>query len=479
VVLLLGAGATEALGQRRPAALEKLERYRAALRTGVVEWSIVDQADDVYGGLERFRTSRFAGEDTILIDRGDRDGVVIRTADGSPAPVVGQRAVNMLQIGGKHWTRPEAPLQDVTIEPRSKRAGLDIRSLGVVAGVGGPDIHDALWRDYVRNPSAWKFEQARQGDLHVVRVRRSTETCTYWLDPERGWSPVRVRCEHKHGWCEARSALKLFDGVWFPEVVEVFSSRYRDGREPVKIIRVHSAAFNRPEHPQRFTPADIGVEVGMNAVVYGDGPRPEAAGKWDGQKVVPPGELAERLRRGELKEGPALVQAASARGSPHVRECPPRPGAGGPAMVEGTPAPAAARRQGPDAILRHFESLWEAYTRRFIKKYRLNEEQTQKALAILKSCQDLASAHLAKHKAEFAQLDKQLRNLANLPAGQRAAERARLERQRESLLRPIEAIFERQLKPRLESLPTRAQRKAAAEGASPASGGRQGRKPAP
>jgi hypothetical protein len=107
---------------------------------------------------------------------------------------------------------------------------------------------------------------------------------------------------------------------------------------------------------------------------------------------------------------------------------------------------------------------WARYTYQFILKYTLNEEQTQKALSILKRCHGQREAYLSKHKSDFGRLDERLKIVGNLKAEEREKAEKELQRERERLLKPLNDIFEQQLKPRLEKLPTRAQRKAAEEG---------------
>jgi len=469
VVCVAGSGSA-ALAQQRPEALERLETYRAALRTGHVEWSLINQTLDVYAGEIRFKTSKFAGEDHILIERGNQDGLVMRTEDGAPSTVGGHDALHFLQTGEQSWYRPENPLPGVEVCPMRARTRDDIRSLGAAAWLARADIHDLLWRDLAHNPSAWKFEEAREGELHVVTVQKRAGTTTYWLDADRGWSPVRVRNEHeRYGWTESRSTLKKFDGVWFPQVVEFFSSRYKDGQEPEKIARVYSATFNRPEHPQRLTPAHIGLEPGMHVLVRGADMEREMFGKWDGEKVVSTQEFARRLRRGEVTEGPNFIRAAVQASAKAAQEQLAAARAEGDVAAVWTgPMTADQARKALLLTPKEFESLWEEYTRAFIKRYQLNEEQTQKALSILKSCQQQGDAHVNKHKSELDRLDHRIKALPNLKGEERAKAQAEVKREREKLLKPLNDIFEHQLKPRLDKLPTRAQRKAAEERPAPA-----------
>lgn len=140
-----------------------------------------------------------------------------------------------------------------------------------------------------------------------------------------------------------------------------------------------------------------------------------------------------------------------------------------PAAAETEAAPrraASDASSAPTTNVKTFESDWEKYVRRFIAKYELNNAQTQKALTILKSCQDQANQHLRRHQTQLARIDEQLDELKQRRDEAAKDERERLEAQRRGALEPLDRIFEMQLKPRLDKLPTRDQRKAAGEGSS-------------
>lgn len=112
-----------------------------------------------------------------------------------------------------------------------------------------------------------------------------------------------------------------------------------------------------------------------------------------------------------------------------------------------------------------FESQWETYVREFIQRYQLDDAQTQKAQSILKDCQDLGQRQMQKRKPEIERLEKKL---ATLPESKdKLKEMTEINQQRAKLLEPITEIFEKQLKPRLDKLPTRAQRQTAEQGGRP------------
>jgi hypothetical protein len=130
-----------------------------------------------------------------------------------------------------------------------------------------------------------------------------------------------------------------------------------------------------------------------------------------------------------------------------------RPGVTGP----GTTAPSSPRG-GTD-----FESQWEAYVREFIQKYQLDDGQTERALSYLKDAQEAGRRVIERTKAEIEQLDKKALAMGDSKAPDKLKELNELSARRTKLLEPINEIFEKQLKPRLEKLPTAKQRQAAEE----------------
>ncbi|MFH1747069.1 MAG: hypothetical protein ABIG44_08500 [Planctomycetota bacterium] len=108
-----------------------------------------------------------------------------------------------------------------------------------------------------------------------------------------------------------------------------------------------------------------------------------------------------------------------------------------------------------------FESRWEAYVREFIARYQLTPDQQERAQKILKSCQEQGCKYIRVRKAEIEKLEQQAAALKGSKDQVKTARLAELSDRRTKLLAPIEDIFDKQLKPRLEKIPTRAQREAA------------------
>jgi hypothetical protein len=116
-------------------------------------------------------------------------------------------------------------------------------------------------------------------------------------------------------------------------------------------------------------------------------------------------------------------------------------------------------------VLYGHAGLWEEYVREFMRRYELEEQQREKAGLILLDCQKRAQEIIDRRRNE---LSETVSKLLDADEAGKAEEVAKLRERLRHALRPVDVIFEDSLKPRLEKLPTRAQR-AAAEAKSPSS----------
>jgi predicted transcriptional regulator len=228
-------------------------------------------------------------------------------------------------------------------------------------------------------------------------------------------------------WAETRVSLRQFDGVWFPELVEHYVKGWKGGTEPRDVIRVLAAEFNRSDHAIDFTPQDIGVEPGAFVSLLDASLKPVAHGTYDGTGFLT---FAERRARAEA------AKAASAGAEQAGRS--------------------VAERY---AAALQAETEWEAYTRKFIERYGLTDEQAEQAWRICRACQDSARDYARRHEQPLAQLREQLAREAAEPDDGRRAQAA-LDARLLSIAKRVQDIFDNQLKPRLEKLPTREQRRA-------------------
>ena len=114
----------------------------------------------------------------------------------------------------------------------------------------------------------------------------------------------------------------------------------------------------------------------------------------------------------------------------------------------------AAEQARQEAAKPQPKDEWTIYTEQFIERYQLNEEQKQKAFTILRHQQEARDRYLRRKSDEMAHVTKLLTE------AETEEERAASLEAYQRLNAPVDRIFE-QLKERLDTLPTRAQRKAA------------------
>jgi hypothetical protein len=454
--MLSDAGDTE-----RPLALRKAIAARSAdlLFTARIEFSVTEKEDGHAGApRDRFYTWKCAGDRYVLVNQGDDEGVFERDAEGKPVPAWLNRPEHSLVMDGQVWQHMEGTL-DACVLGDDSRAFFslhDLRKMGLNPVTFGSDLDETL-RSHGYPPL--EYETRVIDGLHVVSGSSGDGGVKWWIDPEKGWNVVRTEVFHegrKIG--ERRFELRLdpHDGIWFPRKVELYRLAAGD-TDPSSVIELHSTEFNRPEHPAELTPAGIGIEVGTS-MTFQDR-EPVRFGYWDGEKAVPFAELMQRIQSGELTMG-ASVSRARAQLRSHARRQKLMASAPEATSPDGAPATRPALTI-PELEWTTFETQWEAYTRLFIARYRLDKEQAQKAWSVCKDCQERGRAYVANHRSELEELDRRIETAKKpSPAGDKALA-AELALQRQKLMGPLAKLFEERLKARLEFLPTRAQREAA------------------
>ena len=99
---------------------------------------------------------------------------------------------------------------------------------------------------------------------------------------------------------------------------------------------------------------------------------------------------------------------------------------------------------------------WTLYVEAFIKRYTLNDEQQQKAQLFLQRAHADRDRYLSRRGSEMERITKMFKDAKN------EKQRSTVEKAYGRFQRPLDGMFER-LKRDLETLPTRAQRRAAAQ----------------
>lgn len=157
----------------------------------------------------------------------------------------------------------------------------------------------------------------------------------------------------------------------------------------------------------------------------------------------------ERARQEKLQREAAVAQAR-ATGQPLE---PAQTGAAGAGGETGAPVADSAK---PSLVRPGVKDNWTVYVENFIKRYQLDEAQQTSARRFLRDQQEQRDKYLARRKDDISALEGRLK------AAKTDEERDKVRGDLEKMNQPIENCFAR-LKDRLESLPTRKQRAAAAQ----------------
>ncbi|MBI5865395.1 MAG: hypothetical protein HZB38_12985 [Planctomycetes bacterium] len=446
-----------------PEELRRLEETRRSWSTGQVEWIWTNESRPVKTWNY---TSRFGGESNVLILRGDDEGVISRGKDGH-ALSGGYGPHYSLYEQGRTWQYDDGTLRAEMVNAEQRAGQLpDLRSLGLSPQFPLSDPAETLSEAHGGLLAPRRYTKGRDGNLITIRGDCDRDVITWWIDPEAGGLPVRVVQEAGgEVLAETRCTVRDFNGVWYPESACFFRKGYQHGKQPEQVVRIHSVYVNEPDQPAAITPDDIGIDAGVFVEVYNSHREMQHFGTWDGLAVLELEEYERKFHAGEIRNGPKYERNAGLRAAlpPNGGNSSQKPPDGPQAdMNTLSPEQAPTIPHGPETLtnlsLKNRETEWERYTRRFIERYRLNDEQRQKALLILSDCEERAKAYVAKNRSALEELESRL---ASEPSPQQ--NQITLTNEQKRLLAPLSTIFETRLKPGLEKLPTRAQRRSAVE----------------
>jgi hypothetical protein len=451
LMLAVSAASARQRPSEKPSALEALEQSRRSLQSGTIAWRVVPEGDEARA---LSYVSRYARNgDMIFEHRGDKDGwTVFEPATGRG--VQKYPLLYMVNADG-YWEHQETtPLcmlwkRDGSPNPYADRVK-DILAVGVHptdASLRSDVGFDAVWEGMpgvINETVEWKQTSA-DGKFLVRAQLDSGMTITWRIDPERGWNAEHIAAEDKEGRAthEVVCSLRQYGDLWLPE-----RTTYLRNGETVEVVEIVSAALNQRDDPAAFRGADLGLEPGTNIALQNE---PMEVGKpavWNGEAVSDWDGWIADVRAGRRQWGP-MFQRMNREGrwdSPHSTD------------KERLQREMATLELATEASLRSHEGLWLRYVRDFIKRYQLNEEQSQKAMAILRDSQEHAARMLERVRPQLTVLSQQLEEARRVSDNDRIRE---LVARVGELRKPIDSVFEKELKPRLEKLPTRAQRRAA------------------
>lgn len=429
-----------------PLALRAMEEHRKAIVSGRIEWRVHPGGDEQQS--MRF-VSRFATNgDRILEYRGDDDGWTNR----DPQTGEGTSQFPQLYMENKDglWHTAETTFSGSLRRPDSSD-GLrdhlqdrlkDIRWVGISVESGSLEYDQgfrAVWTPSSNAIEQWSEE--RVGDRYLVTGRSSTGAVKTWLiNPQKGWNAERITVETTALKLECVCDLEQFGDTWLPKRTE-----YRKNGAVSEVLVVEYASLNDPGDKASFSPADIGLEVGSQISTGVEGSFQQY---WTGKDLIASPEFSKRRRAGEIDYGPTIkLKQTGLWQSPYQL------------TAKQILQVKMVERQ---LHLRHHntyhESLWERYVREFIRRYALRDDQAEQAWRILRNCQARANEIIGRQRKERETV------IGEMLEAKEEGDKGRYERLRsrlDELSAPIAKVFETDLRPRLDKLPTRAQRAAA------------------
>lgn len=421
----------------KPDALVQAEIARDRIRTARIELTWCDgNSEGTDAKPTRFYSWSYANGEMLNDYHGDQDQVRWRDESGTALPTRALGARRALLKNGAVWTYFEGDLHARVgdLSDLGTSCLLDVRRLGL----NPLDLYDDLDRLRERvgyAPFTYSSEFADGQHVVTAHVKEDGSEIKWWIDPAKDWGITKtVVITNGRQIGEQRYELTQVDGVWIPTSMQsVPMGGDPNNTQPNRVIRVLHAEVNREWHPQSLQPSDIGIEPGLR-LEYQNGKAPVADPVWDGQAVVSHADFRQKVESGVASYGPAITRLLARL-----------------KLIQSRDGIVMAQADGNRSLAksREFESEWEKYTREFIQKYDLTTEQSQQAWRICRQCQDRGTEWVARKSSDFAAAEKLL-------SAPETRKRGELELHR--LLDPIEQIFNDQFLPRLERIPTRAQR---------------------
>lgn len=438
-----------------PERLARLLNERAAwLKT---ETRCIRQAPDEYSGPRQFGYASVGG-DHLQTDYGDEEGVVARNEQGQPLES-GYGPFYSLRRGGDLWVYRDGDVHADLIQGVSPLSSIDARSFGIYCSPNVATLEDAIINPFGMG-EAVQYSARSEDGKEVISAQNGSKSMSWYFDDERTIVPSRVAYfEGGRLMAESKSILGAFDGKVFPQRIEFYRFGYKGGVEPFEIMEIQTLDVNSTEMPDALDLAAIHIDAGIDVTIRQEGAMDHVEmRRWDGVNLVPLEVANEGQRSGRWTPGPhTLANRQRAQDLMRLRQESGRWPPPAPDVAQSTETEPATQQQ-PPGLAATAVSGWEAYTRRFIERYRLNVDQTSQAIRILRNCENEAHEWVQRHMREYDEYDS---SVAKFRADQheKTTDSTALDRSAAKLLKPLDDIFERTLKPRLDAIPTTQQRK--------------------
>jgi hypothetical protein len=427
-----------------PPALRKAIDARMRIERAQVDWARSKPLRHPEAEPNYIR-SFLAGKDVAQIVVGTPSGVTgyeRRDKDGPITPVFGKPLTklrnsegfwdyNLYAHDGALWRTGAEP-------PAGEIIHMESSGLMPLPEISSPPA-DAVTKLIQKRCGAAVFreEVSPEGVYRVEAKSAERDARLVWhIDPRLAWNCTRVEF-----WSEGTlSGVAATEYESIGNVLVPVATAYFNSEGDVFVLdKVDRAEVNSPNLPAALMPEHIGIESGIEIFVRGERERDTLVYAGNGQ-LYPRAEFLDKLKRKEIELGPKAK--ALWAGQPVPFSIPDATVVGGPVPAE-TPSRAPSSRPMDE---------WERYTRDFIREFDLNDEQQQKATLTLRSCQLERDHYLRGRKRELDTLGQHRTQATDDSA------RTAIDAKMVKLNERVQHIFEQKLKPKLEELPTRAQR---------------------
>lgn len=281
-----------------------------AFNTAHFEWLLDDSQ------TARYYASRYCGGDFLLWEYGDKDGCVDRYACGESHEHVYSPYGHLYTVEGQQWNYHEEGLRAILNDREAAVIAEqpDIRTFGLLPFFPRYDTHERvdaanfLETSLRVSPEVRFVEEIAPDGVVRVTAHYLTSQIIWHLDPEKDYQPIlvegmNVRSDGELEFYECMTEYQKVDGIWCVKSVESMDHR----RALRQSVEVQYASFDRPDHPQKLTPAvSLGMVPWVSVIrrgaeyVESSPATPVLPEKFDGERSVSREEFERRLKEGSF-----------------------------------------------------------------------------------------------------------------------------------------------------------------------------------
>jgi len=364
----------------KPPELVNAERYRTQIETASIEFEVTSPPEKPEPG---YFTVKLAGEEMLYWYHGLGDGRF--SNESVPGEPFAYTDLRYLVKDKQQWIyQRHNPQGNIKTEGIRWWPYYNIRELGFQPIPLTGEVTD----HWTRTSAEAYVTSTRATEVEVLGYWSDGMTVRWILDAQRDMQPTHVAAlveGEEVSVCDTE--YRHVDGVWFPE-----SSVFTYKGEVITTVTITHAELNQPEHPQSFSPVQLGMIPGIEVFL-----EPQLGRyRWSGSELISAEDWQAGARDGVFDEEPLAALKQDLKSPSGAGRHPDKYDIGFLGLT-----PAVARAPG----------LWEDYTRRFIRFCQLDAAQTRKAWETLKECQKPAYQRLPGIQCEAKQLEAELLKL--------------------------------------------------------------------